>query len=149
MKQSHAACLVIELSKQLREASDPDDYTSSLSSERAKDLIKKKIAAIRHRNQRERVKISEKKFLLCKSKRAKGILHDYPNICKAMEEYVEQRTIGADAWRRTGVLTFDGNKYVQEKVTYGRNQEHLQKVFQRKFSYGTVVELCVARNRRR
>ena len=66
-----------------------------------------------------------------------------------MEEYVEQRSIGADAWRRTGVLTFDGNKDVQEKVTYGRIQEHLQKVFQRKFSYGTVVELCVARNRRR
>jgi len=66
-----------------------------------------------------------------------------------MEEYVEQRSIGADAWRRTGVLTFDGNKEVQGKVSYGRIQEHLQKVFQRKFSYGTVVELCVAHNRRR
>ena len=58
MKQSHAACLVIEeLPKQLREASalngnivsdsendNPDDYIgiSSLSSERAKDLIKEK-----------------------------------------------------------------------------------------------------------
>lgn len=34
-------------------------------------------------------------------------------------------------------------------MTYGRIPEHLQEVLQRKFSYGTVVELCVARNRRR
>ena len=89
--------------------------------------------------------ISERNFWLRKkSKRLKGILHDYPNIGKVMEEYVEQRSIGADSWRRTGVLTFDGNKDVQEKVTYGRIQEHLQKVFKRKFSYGTVVELCIA-----
>lgn len=72
--------------------------------------------------------ISERNYLLRKkSKRLKGILHDYPNIGKVMEEYVEQRSIGADALRRTGVLTFDGNKDVQEKVTYGRIQEHLQK----------------------
>lgn len=44
------------------------------------------------------------------------------------------------------MLTFDGNKDVQEKVTYGRIQEHLQKVFKCKFSYGTVVELCVVQN---
>ena len=78
--------------------------------------------------------ISEKNFLLHKrSKRAKGILHDYPNIGKVIEEYVEQRSIGVDVWRRTGVLTFDGNKDVQEKVTYGRIPEHLQKYFSENF----------------
>ena len=85
-----------------------------LSLVKGPDLLKKKVTAICHRNRRERVKmISEKNFLLRKrSKRVKGILHDYPNIGKVMEEYVEQRSIGADAWRRTGVLTFDGNKDV-------------------------------------
>lgn len=66
-----------------------------------------------------------------------------------MEEYVEQRSIGADAWRRTGMLTFDGNKDIREKVTYKGMQEHLQKVYKRTFSYGTIVELCIARNRKR
>ena len=28
--------------------------------------------------------------------------------------------VGADAWRRTGVLTFDGNLRVSNKVTYER-----------------------------
>ena len=61
---------------------------------------------------------------------------------------MQERNIGADAWRRTGVLTFDGNCHVKEKVTFKRIQDHLQEVYQRKFSYGTVVQLCVPRNRR-
>ena len=48
------------------------------------------------------------------------------------------------------MFTFDGNsKSVNEKVTYERIRQHLQEVYGRKFSYGTVVEMCVARNRRR
>ena len=53
--------------------------------------------------------------------------------------------MGADAWRRTGVLTFDGNLRVKHKATYGRVRQHLIKVFKRNFAYGTVVELCIAR----
>ena len=87
VKQSHAAFLLIEgdeLLKQ-REASalngeivsesdsdNPDNYTgiSSLSSERAKVIIKKKVAAICRKNRRERVKmISERNFLLRKKAR--------------------------------------------------------------------------------
>ena len=57
------------------------------------------------------------------------------------------RNIGADAWRRTGVLTFDGNARVGKKVTFSRIKEHLENTYQRKFSYGTVIELCVSRNK--
>ena len=57
--------------------------------------------------------------------------------------------MGADAWRRTGVLTFDGNTKVKRKVTYNRIREHLQSMYHRHFSYGSVVQLCVARNKRR
>ena len=44
---------------------------------------------------------------------------------------------------------FDGNKQAKEKVTYSRIQKHLEQVYSHKFLYGTVVQLCVARNRRR
>ena len=32
-----------------------------------------------------------------------------PDNGKVIEAYVQERNIGADSWRRTGVLTFDGN----------------------------------------
>lgn len=63
--------------------------------------------------------------------------------------FVQDCSIGADAWRRTGVLTFDGNTKVNCKVTYERIRQHIMKVYNRKFSYGTVVQLCIARNKRR
>ena len=47
------------------------------------------------------------------------------------------------------MLTFDGNRKVKEKVTYERIRKHLQEVYGRKFSYGTVVQLCIIRNKRR
>ena len=78
----------------------------------------------------------------------KSFTSEFPDIGRVVEEYVKERSVGADAWRRTGMLTFDGNKAVKEKVTFSRIQEHLQGVCKRKFSYGTVIQLCVARNRR-
>lgn len=62
---------------------------------------------------------------------------------------MEDNNIGADAWRRTGVLTFDGNVKIGKKVTYMRIKKHLEDVYQHKFAYGTVVELCIPQNRRR
>ena len=58
--------------------------------------------------------------------------------------------MGVDAWRQTGILTFDGNVKVIKKATYNRIKEHLETIiYDGKFSYGTVVEFCVARNKRR
>ena len=57
--------------------------------------------------------------------------------------------MGADAWRRTGVLTFDGNSKLKDKVTYKKIQKHLEDVYNRRFAFGTVVELCIPRNKRR
>ena len=73
----------------------------------------------------------------------------FPNIGKDIEKFVQERNIGADCWRQTGVLTFDGNRQVREKVTYGRIRQHLQQLYQHHFSYGTIVQLCIARNKRR
>ena len=47
------------------------------------------------------------------------------------------------------LANFDGNVKVGKMCTYKGILEHLQSVYYRKFSYGTVVQLCVARNRRR
>ena len=94
--------------------------------------------------------VAKRRFLQRKiSKRVRGILAVYPDIGQCIENFVQERSVGADAWRRTGVLTFDGNSAVKEKVTYSRIQEHLQNIYKRKFAYGTVVQLCIARNKRR
>ena len=62
---------------------------------------------------------------------------------------MRRRGVGADSWRRTEVLTFDGNRRVGKKVTFQRIQEHLEAKYKRKFGYGTVVQLCIPRNKRR
>ena len=72
----------------------------------------------------------------------RGILKQYTDIGKVIEDFVQQCNVGADQWRRTGVLTFDGNTRVKQKETYGHIREHLQAKYKRKFSYGTVVQLC-------
>ena len=132
---------------------DPDEYLrmSHPHSEEAKVLIAKKVLAIRRKSQRQKAKaIAERNFLgRMTSKRVRGIVRDFPNIGNDIEEFVKECSVGADAWRRTGILTFDGNKHVKAKATYGRIQKHLEDLYQRKFSYGTVVQLCVARNKRR
>ena len=66
-----------------------------------------------------------------------------------MEDFVKVNNVGADAWPRTGILTFDGNVRSTQKVTYEKIRQHLESVYKRHFSYGTVVQLCVARNKRR
>ena len=83
------------------------------------------------------------------SRKMKGIVKQYPDIGEKIEEFVKSNNVGADQWRRTGVLTFDGNLRNVKKVTYERIRQHLMDVYGRSFSYGTVVQLCIARNRRR
>ena len=60
-----------------------------------------------------------------------GVLKECPNIRKEIEAFVSERNVGADAWR-TGVLTFDGNQKVKEKVTYEHIRKHLQEVYRKK-----------------
>ena len=133
---------------------NPDDYLDlriDHESDKAKTLVERRVAAIRRKSLRTKAKlIAEKKFLHRKnSKQVHGIVKEYPDIGEKIEDFVKSRSIGADAWRRTGVLTFDGNKQVKEKVTYERIKLHLEEVYQRNFAYGTVVQLCCARNKRR
>ena len=54
------------------------------------------------------------------------VVNKFPNIGRYIEEFVRSRKVGADAWRRTGVLTFDGNTKAGIKATYTRIQKHLE-----------------------
>ena len=77
------------------------------------------------------------------------ILKECPGIGSTIESYVKNAGVGADRWRRTGILTFDGNMKVVQKSNFSTIKEHLEQVYQRKFGQGTVVQLCVARNKSR
>ena len=55
--------------------------------------------------------------------------------------------MGANEWRRTGLLTFDGSRKLGKKVTFRTIQAHLEAKYHRKISYGTVVQLCMPRNK--
>ena len=135
--------------------SDSDDPSAVQTSKspldsNLKTLIQKRRKAIRKQKQRlVAKKISEQNFLRRKtSKREDTILKKYPDIGEKIEEFVRDQNIGADKWRRTGVLTFDGNVKSKQKVTYERIRKHLEGLYSRKFAYGTIVQLCIARNRR-
>ncbi len=82
-------------------------------------------------------------------KRVCKTLQECPDVGTTIEDLVIAGNVGTDQWRRTVVFTFDGSTKLPMKVTYGRIQKHLQEVNHRHFSYGTVVQLCVPRNKRR
>ena len=130
--------------------SDTDSDSNSEDTFEAENIRKKRIA-IKRRARRLKVKlIAETRFLRRKiGKKTNQIIQTCPDIGSVIENFVTEHNVGADTWHRTGVLTFDGNGNLKQKVTYKKIQSHLQKVYSRKFAYGTVVELGIARNKRR
>ena len=101
------------------------------------------------RRQRAKFLAEERSFSHNVSSRTSKVLQDCPDIGNCIESFVQNHGVGADAWRRTGILTFDGNANLKDKITYKKIQQHLMSVYGRKLSYGTVVELCIPRNKRR
>ena len=79
----------------------------------------------------------------------KTILSQFPEIGQVIEKIVEESDVGADRWRRTGVYTFSGNPKKTKRMTFGKIQKELKVHYGRRFSYGTVVQLCVPRHKRR
>lgn len=120
------------------DSENPDDYLGANSNkEKLETLVKQNVAQLRRKAHRDCAKrIPGNNFLNHRrSKKVSGILKSCPNIGKEIEQFVKDRSIAADAWRRTGVLTFDGNKEVKEKV----------RIWKQKFGYGTVVQLCCSK----
>ena len=119
------------------ENEDPDQYLDlhDIVSERARLLVAKKRKERNRRFRYLRMKqLAERNFLSRQvSKKVTGILKECPNIGEEIEKFVQDCSIGADAWRRTGVLTFDGNTRIKSKVTYERIRQHLMELYNRSF----------------
>lgn len=99
----------------------PDDFIGlhDVLSESGANLIAKCRTTIIQRAQREKAKaIAETKCLSRKvPTRMSRILQECPDIGKTIEKFIEERQVGAHVWRCTGVLTFDDNTCVKDKVT--------------------------------
>ena len=104
---------------------NPEEFVGvcELTSERVKNLVIRQRTAIkRHGRYLKAKRIAERNFLQRKtSKRTSSVLQECPNIGEVIEKFVMDRNIGADAWRRTGVLTFDGNARVRSYFLELRN----------------------------
>lgn len=50
---------------------------------------------------------------------------------------------------KNGVYTFSGDQKKTKRVTFSKIQEKLKEHYGRHFSYGTVVQFCVSRHKRR
>ena len=135
------------------ESDNAEDYVrlTSVACEKAQTIITKKRKSLARRVRRLKAKpLAENRFLSRKvSHKVKSIVDRFPDIGQAIETFVSQSNVGADAWRQTGVLTFDRNLRIKQKVTYEHIRQHIQEKYQYKLSYGTIVQLCVACNKRR
>lgn len=99
---------------------------------------------------RAKVDIAKECLLRRKTtKCARSVEMLYPGIGEVMERIAESCDIEADKWRRTGVYTFSGDPKKCKRLTFKRLQLKLIDHYGCHFSYGTVVQLCVAKNKKR
>ena len=70
----------------------------------------------------------------------RNIVNRHPEIGKVMERYAESCDVGADRWRRTGLLTFGGDQKKEKRLTYKRLQEYLISYYDEHISLG---KLCL------
>lgn len=108
------------------------------------------IARVKSKYRQRYKKEMSKIFIRRKSrKETRDILRRYPDIGKKMEDYARDCDVGADKWRRTGMLTFGAEKKTEKRLTFEKLRQFLVKTYERNFSIGTVVELCAKKNKRR
>jgi len=138
------------------ESDDPEDYagvrfSGNLTDPALQKLVKRKRNIIKRKKRRHFNKLIAEKAILKRKvpPRASKLLKNFPNLGKDIDEFVRDNRVGADAWRRTGVATFDGNLKSGNKVTYQRIKDHLEKKYNTRFSYGSIVQLSVVKNKRR
>ena len=115
------------------ESDDPEVYVTlknPLSTVTVgRQLLVQKRTSIRRRARCKTAKaIAEQHFLSCKvPRRVSRILQECPDIGKTIENFVEEHSVGADAWRRTGILTFDANTRIKQKLSTKKSDGTLKK----------------------
>ena len=103
------------------ESDDPEDWVNlNLQSDKGKQVLLKQREIIKRMAKRKEAKeIAERNLLKRKvSKKVGSVLKRFPNIGKDIEDYVSSKRCGADSWRRTGVITFDGNRKRGPKASF-------------------------------
>ena len=133
-------------------SSDEDESANdSIASEKTRYIVKSELNKIRDRFRKKMTKEIQLNRLLRKkiTWSSKTILNQFPDIGQVIETIVEESDVGADRWRRTGVYTFSGNPKESKRMTFGKIKQELELHYGRKFSYGTVVQLCVPRHKGR
>ena len=99
------------------------------------DLTVKRIVSKWKR--RNKVMLAKSRLLRRKStKQKRNILERHPEIGEVMEKYAEACDVGADRWRRTGLLTFGGDQKKEKRLTYRRLQEYLKTYYGEHISLG-------------
>ena len=98
------------------DSANPDDWLT----QDLEDQVQKQRHLLRRKTKRITAsKRAEQKLLQRKVPKAVSkVMTKFQNMGKDIEEFVRMRKVGADAWRRTGVLTSDGNSRTGPKVTY-------------------------------
>ena len=127
IEQSYKAFMITDGGRPSRESfieldSESDDPENWIDvGEGLMDKMKSHVVNER-KKQRDRqrfLKMTAEKCLLKRKvpKRASKLLKQFPNLGKDIDDFVHENRIGADAWRRTGVATFDGNVKSGPRVT--------------------------------
>ena len=135
------------------ESDNPDDWVGvqDVLSEKGKELVIKQRKIFQRKKRRQLAKEIADRHILRRKVPAKvcKTLVKFPTIGKDIEDFLEEHRVGADQWRRTGVFTFDGNQKKGPKVTYRRIQKYVNDKYNAKIGYGTIVQLCTVRNKRK
>jgi hypothetical protein len=77
----------------------------------------------------------------------RSLLKRHPDIGTRMERIVREAGVGADKWRSSSSLTWERQK-VGQKMTMFKLRRVLGEEIGEKISHGTLVQLCVPRNKR-
>ena len=137
------------------ESNNPDDWvklkTKTIQSLELKAKIQKQTEIMKKFRKRLVAKEVARRCLLKRKvpNRVSRTLLKLPDIARDKESFARENRVGADSWRRTGVLTFSGNVKRGPKVPYMRIKEHLEKKYGVHCGYGTIVQLCCVKNKRR
>ena len=105
------------------ESDNPEDWICLknllIYSNEVKAKIKKQRGIFSRLKKRRVTKLVAKKCLLARKKpaRVSKTIQRHPDIGEVIEHFAHERRVGADSWRRTGLLTFSGNVKRGPKVT--------------------------------
>jgi len=153
-EQSRAVYLSHMLEKETRteiidvDDDNDDDDESDVNTDDLK--IHQKLRQIKDKcRKRAQAEIAASSILKRKTTQINAVEKRHPDIGEVMEKIVSDADVGADKWRRTGVYTFSGDMKKEKRVTFKTLTEKLNEHYKEKISYGTVVQLCVARNKRK